>query len=86
MRLASGTCHNTELTSLLDQVGSDILWTDVISQQCQGSSPCFSSPDQPIWYAFLPCVSTCLLHGRKTVPGKLYHNLSFSAANSGRHC
>lgn len=52
-----------ELTSFMDQVGSDILWTDVNSQHCQGPNPSFSSRDQPIWYTSLGplCLPACCM-------------------------
>ena len=32
------------------QIGSEILWTDILSQQSKHSNPCFSTREHPIWY------------------------------------
>ena len=65
------TAVTVELTSFMDQVGSDILWTDVISQQCQGPNPSFSSSDQPIWYMSLGplCLPVCCMAPSKCLTG-----------------
>ena len=44
-------CQNTCFTChRVVQVGSEILWTDVLSQECKCTSPIFSTHEHPIWY------------------------------------
>ncbi len=33
-------------------MGSEILWTDVLSQECKNTSPIFSTREHPIWYDY----------------------------------